>query len=596
MPNIPQINIEGTVYKLKDAELRDNIILAQNAQPANENNRIWLQENSEERQVPTWEEFSDLQSALNDAKKDIGLVIKNVTDNYTDGGYITKQGNIASASGYRYTAPFAVQNKMLYLNGYSSVMGGAYQISYYNSKNIDAQHFIGGAYFSSSDKYLDKYTLFEDIPVDAIYAVITMPAARMITALTVDSVGYVVSADTNQSSIFTDGNKRQARINIGVNTAKEVIDSLYKHLEFDKITGKYIDKYSGSVQTCSPSDFSISTPISVVGKIIFYIGSYSKMSGAYVLNFFSDIEIGSDTFISGYDIQQHDVPINTPTQILVPQNAKYLVLTYKTNISSAINLFYIESPNVNMSNYFYNSIYKRRLLMVGDSITAGQGSIGYYEWTYSEDGTSYKVRGNGPSNPYAGDDYHVGQKIYNEGTWSWYESLDSNGYANLFKKYLSKKSIADVQNFGCAGIDSQTVLQKIEEWVDLSSCNMVCVMIGTNDRSLRSLKDFQNNLSGIVDKLVERNIEVVLVSPPPVSASNEVGKNFRLEDIDMIMQKVAMAKAVRYISIYQLMCDYCLYSGTAIDDLLADGIHPNDNGYEIVFKMLCKSLSIATAL
>ena len=70
MPNIPEIKIGNTTYKLKDGELRDNIVLAQSTQPTNENNRIWLQENSEDRQVPTWEEFSDVKSALNELKTD----------------------------------------------------------------------------------------------------------------------------------------------------------------------------------------------------------------------------------------------------------------------------------------------------------------------------------------------------------------------------------------------------------------------------------------------------------------------------------------------------------------------------------------------
>ena len=74
MPNIPQINIEGTIYKLKDAELRENIVLAQNTQPTNENNRIWLQENSEDRQVPTWEEFSEVKSALEQSNTEIDTI------------------------------------------------------------------------------------------------------------------------------------------------------------------------------------------------------------------------------------------------------------------------------------------------------------------------------------------------------------------------------------------------------------------------------------------------------------------------------------------------------------------------------------------
>lgn len=65
MPNIPELKIGNTTYKLKDTELRENIVLAQDTQPSNENNRIWINESqSTEYELPTYAEFSSLQSAV----------------------------------------------------------------------------------------------------------------------------------------------------------------------------------------------------------------------------------------------------------------------------------------------------------------------------------------------------------------------------------------------------------------------------------------------------------------------------------------------------------------------------------------------------
>lgn len=87
MPNIPEIKIGNTTYKIKDTELRNNIILAQNSQPSNENNRIWLQADSEDHQVPTWEEFSAVKNTFNHV-----VQTSNVLEDSADIQYISGAG------------------------------------------------------------------------------------------------------------------------------------------------------------------------------------------------------------------------------------------------------------------------------------------------------------------------------------------------------------------------------------------------------------------------------------------------------------------------------------------------------------------------
>lgn len=36
--------------------------------------------------------------------------------------------------------------------------------------------------------------------------------------------------------------------------------------------------------------------------------------------------------------------------------------------------------------------------------------------------------------------------------------------------------------------------------------------------------------------------------------------------------------------------NYCKYTDTPIDSLLSDGLHPNDNGYKIMFEIILEKL------
>ena len=46
------------------------------------------------------------------------------------------------------------------------------------------------------------------------------------------------------------------------------------------------------------------------------------------------------------------------------------------------------------------------------------------------------------------------------------------------------------------------------------------------------------------------------------------------------------------ISLYDLVSEYVSERGIVIDDLLRDGLHPNDDGHRVMFEILKDSLGI----
>lgn len=138
MANIPVIRIGSTDYKIKDAEFRDNVILAQDTQPNVDTNRIWLRSSTEDHQVPTWEEFSDVKSALDFSiplSNSIGTEYKHPIHFVI--GYTLSSGKYKSSSNIRAATPsFYSVGAMLHFVSDSGTID--YEYDFYSDNNEDS--------------------------------------------------------------------------------------------------------------------------------------------------------------------------------------------------------------------------------------------------------------------------------------------------------------------------------------------------------------------------------------------------------------------------------------------------------------------------
>lgn len=219
---------------------------------------------------------------------------------------------------------------------------------------------------------------------------------------------------------------------------------------------------------------------------------------------------------------------------------------------------------------------KTVIKLLGDSITHGVGGTGFVQ---------------------------NGVHIVNE------YSRNPDGYcwANLFKKYMEKKYNCEVLNNACTGTRIEFVLDHLDTLVSPEDDLVICT-IGTNNRH-QYFKDgpmvtpeekreaFYKRVIELVGALRERGKRFILVANIPASpAAEKSGADFwriiHMNDINDIYRRAEAELDFSFISMYELFSEYLTESGTPITELLGDGLHPNDRGYEVMFKLMGEALGI----
>lgn len=265
-----------------------------------------------------------------------------------------------------------------------------------------------------------------------------------------------------------------------------------------------------------------------------------------------------------------------------------------TNWNMVVTNTTIPESMIDVFGMLPESATTKTVMLLGDSITQGYGSTGFVSYSEVIDGVTYSVRGNGPDYPYADPDYQTGTFLYQSGTRIWYEALDGAGWGQLLKDYWESKFDCNVLNYGMTGINTGDFSGFLNTLVLPSNADIVILMIGTNDRSSRTLSSYYTNLKSIGSSIINSGKKLIIMAPIPASVANEEDptRNFHLEDAEHICCKVASELNCNFISLYELFMDYCELTGITIDSLLGDGLHPNDNGYEVMFKLITKETKL----
>ena len=215
-----------------------------------------------------------------------------------------------------------------------------------------------------------------------------------------------------------------------------------------------------------------------------------------------------------------------------------------------------------------------QIKLIGDSITMGAQGTG--------------VNDNDPNN----------DLIYIGGSRSYYENTAGHCWANNLRDYFKKKFGCTVKNYGVTGSTSWAILNYIDNIVhDEDDICVVC--IGINDRVKTAKDTTYTQIKNIYNAITAKGKKCILMSEIPVSAANESKYNtqdYHSEDVDIIYQKIASELDIEYISLFKLMSNYCTEHGITIDTLLApDGLHPNDNGYDVIFGLVSNALGVAVS-
>lgn len=377
-------------------------------------------------------------------------------------------------------------------------------------------------------------------------------------------------------------------LNIPANAKKigDLMSETYRTFKDTSLTikNKYIDK-NGTIRDIADTDtYHISEYINCTTfRKLFIKEAYLGANNLLVAFYDRNKEFLEGTASTG--------GLQTNVVVTVPNVAYYMVLSSK--VDDANYTTYLTEIGFSSNIYDLVSILEnKKVVFLGDSITAGQGSSTYVEWTENKDGTTYRYRGNGPNYPNAGPDYVTGEHLLTIGNYNWYESLSAHGWAQKLKGYLMDKFNCTVHNRACAGIYSKELRDNFERWS--AESDIVFIMIGTNDRSNASIETCYSNLEYILKVLLSQSKIPVLLTSIPASVANEEkqGQKYHMEDVAIVINRLSNKYNLTHYSFFNDIQRYCDEKGVTLNSLLSDGLHPDDNGYNVMFRLLCYGLNI----
>ena len=198
-----------------------------------------------------------------------------------------------------------------------------------------------------------------------------------------------------------------------------------------------------------------------------------------------------------------------------------------------------------------------KIVLMGDSITDGYGGTGY------------------------------------NGSQSANISTNTDGYcwANVFKKYLSEKYSISVSNTGMYGSVISQQMNKINVIIT-DDTDLVILLTGTNNRNSSStFNDYKSNLSTHINSLLAKNVDLLVINNIPSTLNDEKDKYATMRDIADVVIKNTYGK-VKSFSMYDEFINYCENNNISLSTLFYDHVHPNDDGYLIMFKLLCKNIGL----
>ena len=327
-------------------------------------------------------------------------------------------------------------------------------------------------------------------------------------------------------------------------------------------------------------------------------GTSSNDKSFFYISFWNRPSTSSGLLVKGY---QNYLLCENFTNIKIPNGAKYFCFSWPKEDYPPM---YKQDSDVSENNTPMDVIgkymtlnapaYNYRICLIGDSITQGMGSSGFQQYDAVIDGTTYNVRGNGPNNPNATSDYKIGEYLWTEGGRRWYEALDGNGWAHLFKNYMNEKFNIIVRNFGMSGINSGDLKYMINNFME-PKFNFDCIvlMIGTNNREKGNLESLYADMNDTIKTIKNYGKDLIIMACIPATIENEKKFRVHMEDVHNVLRNVSCENKIPFISVYNLFIDYCSNKGIKIDTLLPDGLHPNNEGYQVMFQLISNAMGIA---
>lgn len=129
---------------------------------------------------------------------------------------------------------------------------------------------------------------------------------------------------------------------------------------------------------------------------------------------------------------------------------------------------------------------------------------------------------------------------------------------------------------------------------------IVIIGFGTNDCYIDSktkngesrlpIKDYKSNLKYFITRLKSINSKIIFIAPNILGAKFPDFQNKRLLKYVKVVRKLAKRYNTGLVDNHQLFQEYEKNTGSSFDDLMLDGVHPNDKGHEMIANHLVQEI------
>ena len=195
----------------------------------------------------------------------------------------------------------------------------------------------------------------------------------------------------------------------------------------------------------------------------------------------------------------------------------------------------------------------------------------------------------------------------------------SQVYAERLQEALVRMgSSLNVYNAGIGGNTTRAALGRLDRDVLSHHPKVVVVMFGINDAAVDvwksppastprvPLAEYETNLRTLVTKIREAKAKVILMTPnslrwtprlkevygkPPYQPREEDGFDAPvLASYREVIRRLARELATGLVDVETAFLDYGRVPGQSVDDLLLDGMHPNDRGHALIAELLTPAI------
>jgi len=192
-------------------------------------------------------------------------------------------------------------------------------------------------------------------------------------------------------------------------------------------------------------------------------------------------------------------------------------------------------------------------------------------------------------------------------------------YASRLARALAGCGVgATVVNAGVPGNSTEDGRARFQMDVLDQDPTLVIIQFGINDSAIDVWRDppastprvsrarYKENLAYVIQELATRKIQAVLMTPnpmrwaektrelynkPPYDTGDADGFNVLLGDYAEAAREVAAETDTPLVDIYAVFQAYDAEAGKSMDDLLLDGMHPNDAGHALITSLLVEAMA-----